>query len=76
MAVEPEQFEVKRGSVTIQVSNAPVTIALKGPDAPAGGPVTVKTYESWQLSFYEGSKRVFRRHKTREKAKKFAEETA
>lgn len=74
MAGDCDNFEVKRGSVTVQVCRAPVTVKLKtlGPD----GQPLIKTYESWQITFYEGSERTFARRNTREKAKKRAEEIA
>lgn len=70
--------QVKVGSVTVSIYHAPVTIKLKPVlDEKSGAlaPIT-KTYDSYFVAYYEGSKRVMRRRKTLEKARTLAKEIA
>jgi integrase len=74
--------EEKAGSVTVLVRYEPVTIQLKGPngDAAQSGQAMAspghKTYDSYQIIYYEGSRRKIVRRSTPEKAKKRAKEIA
>ena len=74
--------EVKVGSVTVLVRHAPVTIQVKGPngDAAQSGQAEAglerKTYDSYQIIYYEGSRRKIVRRSTPEKAKNRAKEIA
>ena len=60
--------EVKVGSVTVLIRYAPVTMKANGHSKPgedkanAAGPEEQRTYDSWQIVFYEGSaRRILRR---------------
>lgn len=74
--------EVTVGSVTVRIRYAPVTIQLKSQTpqststhaAPATGPT--RTYDSYQIEYYEGSQRKLERRNTPEKARRWAKEIA
>jgi integrase len=69
---------VKAGSVTVLVRRAPVTVQVapkNGQDSGAGEAVP-KTYDSYQIVYYEGSERKILRRSTPEKAKLWAGEIA
>ncbi|MCX6929032.1 MAG: hypothetical protein NT154_38335 [Verrucomicrobia bacterium] len=72
--------EEKVGSVTVLVRYAPVTIQVKGSngDAVHSGQAKpeCKTYDSYQIIYYEGSRRKIVRRSTPTKARKRAKEIA
>ncbi len=76
--------EVSSGSVTIPIYECPVTIELgkERPEnsaensKPDGNGSERKTYPSFQIVYYEGTQRVFRRRNTLAKAKALAKELA
>jgi len=74
--------EVTVGSVTVRIRYAPVTVQLKSPapqsiSAQAAPPTPpTRTYDSYQVEYYEGSRRKLERRTTPEKAKKRAKEIA
>ncbi len=70
--------QVKAGSVTVLVRRAPVTVQVpqkNGKDS-AAGEASQKTYDSYQIVYYEGSERKILRRSTPEKAKERAGEIA
>src|SRR5437660_654118 len=76
--------EVSSGSVTIPIYECPVTIEVgkerspnAGEQAGANGNGSErKTYSSFQVVYYQGTQRVFRRRNTLAKAKALAKELA
>lgn len=68
------------GSVTIPIYAAPVTVKVTKPidatDAKIGGGTETRTYQSFQLSHFEGARRVMQRRNTLERAKALAKEVA
>ncbi len=76
--------EVSSGSVTIPIYACPVTLEVgnKRPQnsaensTPNGNGSERKTYPSFQVVYYEGTQRVFRRRNTLAKAKALAKELA
>ena len=75
-------MEVKVGSVTVLVRYAPVTVRIKRKAStedtpnPGNGESGIKTYPSYQIIYYEGTKRQIKRRNTLKKATKRAEEIA
>jgi integrase len=73
--------EVKVGSVSVLVRHAPVTVQLNdhNAEAPQTEPTNgsqAKTYDSYQIVYYEGSRRKIVRRNTPDKAKQRAKEIA
>ena len=74
--------EVTVGSVTVPIFCSPTRIKISRPTSTsdnAGNGTSetqYKTYESYVITFYEGSIRQVRRRNTLDKARKFAEEIA
>jgi integrase len=76
--------EISSGSVTIPIYASPVTVKLgkkssqkAGVDSkPDDGGSDCKTYPSFKIVYYEGTRRVFRRRNTLAKAKALAKELA
>ena len=69
------------GSVTIPIYAAPVTVtkpvdATDATDAKNGGGTETRTYQSFQLSHYEGARRILQRRNTLDRAKSLAKEIA
>ena len=76
--------EISSGSVTIPIYASPVTVKLgkkssqkAGVDSkPDDGGSDCKTYPSFKIVYYEGTRRIFRRRSTLAKAKALAKELA
>ena len=70
--------QVKAGSVTVMVRRAPVTVQVpqKNGEDSGAGEASQKTYDSYQIVYYEGSERKILRRSTPEKAKERAGEIA
>src|SRR6266511_4307416 len=70
--------EISAGSVSIPIYPCPVKIKTGKKAAANGEPESDhrKTYPSFQIVYYEGTRRVFRRRSTLEKAKALAKEVA
>ena len=76
--------EISSGSVTIPIYASPVTIKLGKKSSQKAGVNTKpddggsdrKTYPSFKIVYYEGTRRVFRRRNTLAKAKALAKELA
>ena len=69
------------GSVTIPIYACPVTVtkpvvATVATDAKNGVVTETRTYQSFQLSHFEGARRVLQRRNTLERAKALAKEVA
>jgi hypothetical protein len=66
------------GSVTMPIYAVPVTVTkpVDATDAKNGGGTETRTYQSFQLSHFEGARRVLQRRNTLERAKALAKEVA
>jgi len=66
------------GSVTIPIYAAPVTVTkpVDATDAKNGAGTETRTYQSFQLSHYEGARRILQRRNTLDRAKSLAKEIA
>lgn len=66
------------GSVTIPIYAAPVTVTkpVDATDAKTMASTETRTYQSFQLSHYEGARRILQRRNTLERAKSLAKEIA